>query len=244
MAEKKRPKGPFTASFIYTDEILEDFMAVYLIKKQVHPGTRVVCAAGGLAGILYFGYALYAQGMSVARIGYLMTCSLLLLVAVAGGRDRNDGTTDKYKQYYAGRKVDFRIDEEGVRNGVDAAGGPEESGPQRIQPDLFPVRVGQVLLLYHQGESLLYRIKGGGLRRNGGGAALVYADPLPEKIPALQGVGTHPGRTVPCLWGGHAPCFCHRSLFRRLSVNARRMAISSCPRPETSMVSALSRPSR
>lgn len=114
MAEKKRPKGPFTASFIYTDEILEDFMAVYLIKKQVHPGTRVVCAAGGLAGILYFGYALYAQGMSVARIGYLMTCSLLLLVAVAGGRDRNDGTTDKYQQYYAGRKVDFRIDEEGV----------------------------------------------------------------------------------------------------------------------------------
>jgi len=67
MAEKKRPKGPFTASFIYTDEILEDFMAVYLIKKQVHPGTRVVCAAGGLAGILYFGYALYTQGMSVAR---------------------------------------------------------------------------------------------------------------------------------------------------------------------------------
>ena len=95
MAEKKRPKGPFTASFIYTDEILEDFMAVYLIKKQVRPGTRVVCAAGGLAGILYFGYALYTQGMSVARIGYLMTCSLLLLVAVAGGRDRNDGTTEK-----------------------------------------------------------------------------------------------------------------------------------------------------
>ena len=231
MAEKKRPKGPFTASFIYTDEILEDFMAVYLIKKQVHPGTRVVCAAGGLAGILYFGYALYTQGMSVARIGYLMTCSLLLLVAVAGGRDRNDGTTDKYKQYYAGRNV-------------DAAGGPEESGPQRIQLDLFLVRIGQVLLLHHQGESLLYRVKGGGLRRNGGGAALVYADPLPEKIPALQGVGTHPGRTVPSLWGGHAPCFRHRSLFRRLSVNARRMAISSCPRPETSIVSALSRPSR
>ena len=32
----------------------------------------------------------------------------------AGGRDRNDGTTDKYQQYYAGRRVDFRIDEEGV----------------------------------------------------------------------------------------------------------------------------------
>lgn len=114
MSEKKKPKGPFTATFTYTDEILSDFMAVYLLKKQVHPGTRIVCAAGGLAGIVYFGYMLYADGMSVARIGYLVTCSLLLLVAVAGGRDRNDGTTDKYRQYYAGRRVDFRIDEEGV----------------------------------------------------------------------------------------------------------------------------------
>ena len=114
MSEKKKSKGPFTASFIYTDEILTDFMAVYNLKKQVHPGTRVVCALGGLAGILYFGYMLYADGASVARVGYLVTCSLLLLVAVSGGRDRSDGTTDKYKQYYAGRKVDFRIDQEGV----------------------------------------------------------------------------------------------------------------------------------
>lgn len=112
MSEKK--KGAFTASFIYTDEILQDFMAVYNRKKQVHPGTRVVCAVAGLAGILYFGRMLYTDGMSTARIGYLVTCSLLLLVAVAGGRDRNDNTTDRYQEYYAGRRVDFRIDGEGV----------------------------------------------------------------------------------------------------------------------------------
>lgn len=114
MAEKKTPKGPFTASFAYTDEILSDFAAVYQVKKEVRPVTRVLCGLIGAAGALYFGYALYAQGLSVAGIGYLVGCSLLLVVAISGGRDRNDGTVDKYRTHYAGRRVDFRIDEDGV----------------------------------------------------------------------------------------------------------------------------------
>ncbi len=114
MAEKNRSKGPFTANFTYTDDILQDFAAVYQLKKKVPPMTRVICAVLGIAGAVYFGYALYVDGLSVARIGYLVGCSLLLLVAVSGGRDRNDGTIEKYKKHYAGRKVEFRIDEDGV----------------------------------------------------------------------------------------------------------------------------------
>ena len=114
MAGNKKPTGPFTAKFIYTDDILSDFAAVYNAKKQVRPLTRLICALIGIAGALYFGWALYTDGNSVARVGYLVGCSLLLLVAVSGGRGRGDGTIDKYKRHYAGRKVDFRRDEDGV----------------------------------------------------------------------------------------------------------------------------------
>ena len=52
--------------------------------------------------------------MSVARIGYLVGCSVLLLVAVSAGRDRHDETVSKYKKHYTGKKTDFCIDEDGI----------------------------------------------------------------------------------------------------------------------------------
>lgn len=114
MAEQKKSRGPFTASFHYTDDILDDFTAVYLLKKRVSLPARIVCTLVGLAGSIYFGYMLYTDGMSIARIGYLAGCSLLLVVAISGGRDRNDGTIGKYRHHYAGHRVNFRIDEDGV----------------------------------------------------------------------------------------------------------------------------------
>lgn len=107
-------KNCFQASFTYTNAILSDFEALYLRKKEVRPLMRVVLGVLGTAGALYFGYMLYQEGMSVVRIGYLVVCSLLLLVALSAGRRQNDGTIEKYRKYYLDRKVEFWISENGV----------------------------------------------------------------------------------------------------------------------------------
>lgn len=148
MADKKRSKGPFTADFIYTDDILADFAAVYQLKKKVPPLTRLVCALLGAAGAIYFGYSLYTSGLSVARVGYLIGCSLLLLVAVSGGRDRNDGTIDKYKKHYAGRKASFRIDEDGVWMQLEK------------QKNQAHSKFDQIYGLYDSGQCFYFVIKG------------------------------------------------------------------------------------
>lgn len=114
MAESKKANGPFLARFTYTEEILQDFEGIYNRKKKVSPITRVVCGAIGLAGVIYFGLQLYRVGMSVARVGYFIACSLLILVAFAGGGDRGDETISKYRKHYKGRQAEFRIDEDGV----------------------------------------------------------------------------------------------------------------------------------
>lgn len=115
MAESKKANGPFFARFTYTEEILQDFEAIYNRKKKVSPITRIVCGAIGLAGVIYFGLQLYRAGMSIARVGYFVGCSLLILVAISGGRDRHDETVARYRKHYKGRQAEFHIDEDGIQ---------------------------------------------------------------------------------------------------------------------------------
>lgn len=114
MAKTDSSRAAFSASFTYTNAILTDFEALYLAKKEVKPLVRVILGLLGTAGALYFGYMLYREGMNVVRIGYVVVCSLLLLVALSAGRRQNDGTVEKYRKYYLDHKVDFRFDETGV----------------------------------------------------------------------------------------------------------------------------------
>lgn len=105
----------FQASFVYTDEILSDFEALYHLKGSLSPLTRIICGVVGVAGAIYFGLQLYRHGLQIAWVGYLVICSLMILVAVSSRkRSGRDETLNKYRKYYENRRVTFRIDADGV----------------------------------------------------------------------------------------------------------------------------------
>lgn len=111
---ERQGSGLFSAAFTYTDEVLSDFEALYAQKKEVSPAMRAVLGALGAAGAVYFGYMLYRDGLQLARVGYVMICAILLVVALSGGSRRPDESTAKYRKYYLGKQVTFKIDEGGV----------------------------------------------------------------------------------------------------------------------------------
>ena len=49
MADTKKSIGPFSAKFTYTEEILQDFEAIYNQKKKISPVGRILCGVIGLA---------------------------------------------------------------------------------------------------------------------------------------------------------------------------------------------------
>lgn len=115
MAQSKQVTGPFRADFVYTKDILSDFEAFYQTKRSMSPKARVICGVIGAIGAIYFGYTLYAEGFGITRTGYLIACSLMLLVAFSSGkRSGADETIKKYQKYYTNRKVRFVINEDGV----------------------------------------------------------------------------------------------------------------------------------
>lgn len=115
MDRNQTPGSAFRAEFTYTDAILSDFEALYRAKGTVSLPTRVVLGVLGAVGAVYFGFELYTQGLGIARIGYLIVCSLMILVALSSRRRSGaDGTLEKYRKYYLNQKVAFRIDENGV----------------------------------------------------------------------------------------------------------------------------------
>ncbi len=115
MDRNQTPGSAFRAEFTYTDAILSDFEALYQVKGTVSLTTRLVLGILGAAGAVYFGFELYTQGLGIARIGYLIVCSLMILVACSSRkRSGADGTLEKYRKYYLDRKASFRIDENGV----------------------------------------------------------------------------------------------------------------------------------
>ena len=112
MSEKE--KALYSASFVYTDVILKDFEALYLEKKKLSPTARIILALLGFAGVVYFAIMLYREGWRVAYVGYLMICSVLLVLAFSRGKSRPDDTIAKYRKYYLNHRVSFHFDGAGV----------------------------------------------------------------------------------------------------------------------------------
>ena len=107
-------KGLYRAAFTYTDEILSDFEALYLKKKEITPATRIALGALGLAGVVYFGFALYRNGFQFTYVGYLLICSILLVLALHRADRHPDDATKKYRKYYQDKGATFAVDESGV----------------------------------------------------------------------------------------------------------------------------------
>lgn len=107
--------GPFRIHFVYTDEILSDFEALYWAKGKLSLPARILCLVIGVIGAIYFGLELYHQGFAIVRVGYLILCSLMILVGCSSRkRSGTDDTLKKYRKYYQDRGVSFLIDESGI----------------------------------------------------------------------------------------------------------------------------------
>lgn len=105
----------FQTSFVYTDEILSDFEALYHLKGSLSPVARILCGVLGVVGAVYFGLQLYRHGFDIVTTGYLIVCSLMILVAASSRRRSGaDDTLKKYHKYYENHRATFRIDADGV----------------------------------------------------------------------------------------------------------------------------------
>ena len=104
----------FRASYVFSDAVLKDFEALYLEKKKLSPAARIVLGAGGGIGALFFGYMLYKEGAQLARIGYLLICSVMLVLALSRPGKRPDDTIAKYRRYYLDKHASFTVDDAGV----------------------------------------------------------------------------------------------------------------------------------
>lgn len=119
MAEHSKNKALFQACFVYDKETLDDFEALYLEKKTISVPVRIALGVIGAAGAVYFGLSLYREGISfgwesLAEVGYLLICSVMIVLALSRGKARPDDTLKKYRKYYTDRRCTFQIDEEGV----------------------------------------------------------------------------------------------------------------------------------
>ena len=94
--------------------MLSDFEALYLKKKEISPATRIVLGALGAAGAVFCGWMLYKSGFQFTYVGYLLICSIMLVVALSRPGKRPDDTVAKYRKYYLDRRADFKVDEEGL----------------------------------------------------------------------------------------------------------------------------------
>ena len=109
-----RTAGLFTAAFTYTDAVLSDFEAMYRQKKEISPAMRIVLGALGAVGAVYFGWQLYRSGFQITYVGYLLICSILLLLALHRSSRRPDDTTKKYRKYYQDKGATFTVNDGGV----------------------------------------------------------------------------------------------------------------------------------
>ena len=119
--------GPFTAEFRYDEAVLSDFEALYLQKKEIAPGTRIALGVLGAAGAVFFGWSIYRNGLQLTYAGYLIICSLMLLVALARPGSRPDDSLKKYRKYYLDHGASFRIDENGVEMRLEGQKNPARS---------------------------------------------------------------------------------------------------------------------
>ena len=167
MSEKEKPQ--YRASFVFTDEILRDFEALYLEKKKLSPTARVVLGLLGALGAGYFGWMLWREGVQFTRIGYLLICSVLLVLAFASGKKRPDDTIRKYRASYLNKRATYSF-------GSDA---------QQVRRGLRPVRHRALLLHLRQGQGLLHPAEGRRCRGRERGAAKVPAKKVQKAFPAF-----------------------------------------------------------
>lgn len=123
----------FQIEFPYTDEILSDFESLYWAKSRLSPAARILCSAVGALGAVYFGLSLYREGLNFVQIGYLVVCSLMILVACSSKkRSGSDATLQKYRKYYRNKTVSFLIDDTGVEMKLEGQRNHARSKYQQI----------------------------------------------------------------------------------------------------------------
>ena len=110
----KERKEEFSASFVYTDEVLRDFEAMYLDKTAVSPATRIVLAIVGVVGLGAFVALMFLMGFSVGLLIPAIVFGLLLLLSVTMGRRKADSSVQRYRKYYLNKKANFSVDDTGV----------------------------------------------------------------------------------------------------------------------------------
>ena len=103
---KEQYKGYFT----YTDEVLNDFEAMYRMKTAVSPAVRLGMTVIGVAGIAVFGVLILLKGYSVGFLVPLVLFALVLLLALAAGRKKADSSVERYRKAYLNKKAQVTLD--------------------------------------------------------------------------------------------------------------------------------------
>lgn len=107
-------KEEFSLSFVYTDEVLQDFAAMYREKSAVSPITRIVFALIGLAGLGVFVAQMVMNGYSFGVLALAILFGAILLLAIFMGRNNADRSVQRYRRYYLNKKAHFSVDNTGV----------------------------------------------------------------------------------------------------------------------------------
>ena len=109
-----KDKEQFKGIFVYTDEVLNDFAAMYRKKTAISPITRLVLGLIGAAGTGVCAFLIAAKGFSVGPLIVLIFSALILLLAILMGWRKADGSIARYRKYYLNKKAHVLLDDSGV----------------------------------------------------------------------------------------------------------------------------------
>ena len=109
-----KEKEQFKGIFVYTEEILNDFEAMYRMKTSVSPVTRLVLGAIGIVGAAVFAVLMILKGFSVGFLIPLIFFALVLLLALTMGRKKTDASVERYRKHYLNKKAHIALDDSGV----------------------------------------------------------------------------------------------------------------------------------
>lgn len=109
-ADKEQIKG----IFVYTDEVLKDFEAMYRMKTAVSPVTRLGLGLIGAAGVIAFVVLMVLKGFSMGFLVPAVIFALLLLLALFMGRKKADSSVERYRKHYLNKKAHVLLDDSGV----------------------------------------------------------------------------------------------------------------------------------
>ena len=107
-------KEQFKGIFVYTDEVLKDFEAMYRMKTAVSPVTRLVLGLIGAAGAIVFVVLMVLKGFSVGFLVPTVVFALLLLLALFMGRKKAESSVERYRKHYLNKKAHVLLDDSGV----------------------------------------------------------------------------------------------------------------------------------